>query len=86
MFWIRIHQPNEEVEPTIVRFSTNGLTLMTIEGKVEVALPGGEYSVLRVENPYGEKEDWLLVIGTNLGASVSNWADYEEAGTITVLE
>lgn len=85
MFWIRFHQP-EVVEPVVIRFATRGdVNLMTIEGMEEKLLPAGEYSVIRTENPYGQKEDWLLVVGTDLGAAISNWGDFEENGKIVIV-
>ncbi len=86
-FYVRIGSPDVKVvETDLVRFSTEGLMLRRIVGCQEAELPAGEYSILKVENPYGFDMPWGLVVGTDLGAALPCWVDWEEDGSLVVIE
>ena len=46
----------------------------------DVLLASGRYEVVRIPNPYGHKDPWLLVKGTTMGAAEGWWRDWSDPG------
>ncbi len=41
-------------------------------------IQAGEHTVERVPNPFGNNTPWLVILGTDIGASEAYWQDFSQ--------
>ena len=72
-----------QIEPQIILKLTLSMTAFDWQAGSLTTVMAGKHPVERIPNPFGNNTPWLIILGTDIGASEAYWKNYPTTVSIS---